>query len=68
MNIGYLYDDDIKQIDKVEFNILKNSEIKDISVIKDTNGIVTPDLHENAAPGLVNQAIFYYSKVNLIYK
>ena len=30
MNIGYSYDDDIKQIDKIEFGILGYSEIKQI--------------------------------------
>ena len=50
MNIGYSYDDDIKQIDKIEFGILGNSEIKQISVLRDTNGIVTQDLYENTEP------------------
>ena len=50
MNIGYSYDDDIKQIDKIEFSILGNTEIKKISVLRDSNGIVTQDLYENTEP------------------
>ena len=47
----YTYDNDrIKAICKLEFGILGNNEIKNISALgKDTNGIEIPDLYDGNA-------------------
>ena len=48
----YTYDNDrIKAICKLEFGILGNNEIKNISALgKDTNGIEIPDLYDVLEP------------------
>lgn len=47
----YVYDDKIRPIDKVEFSILGNEEIKRISALRDDpNGIDIPELYDNADP------------------
>lgn len=47
----YSYEDRVKQIDRVEFGILGNSEVKRITALgKDTPGIEVPDLYDNLEP------------------
>lgn len=47
----YVYDEDIRPIDKIEFNILGNEEIKRISALgKNSIGIDNPDLYDNMEP------------------
>lgn len=47
----YLYDEEIRPIDSIEFNILGNKEVQDMSALgKDTNGIDMPDLYDNMEP------------------
>jgi hypothetical protein len=43
MNTGYNYDEDVDQIDRIDFGILPNSEIKRMSVMRDTNGVTTQE-------------------------
>jgi DNA-directed RNA polymerase II subunit RPB1 len=48
---AYLYDEDIRPIDHIEFNILGNKEIKEMSALgKDSIGIDIPDLYDNMEP------------------
>jgi DNA-directed RNA polymerase II subunit RPB1 len=47
----YVYDDEIRPIDEIEFNILGNDEIRKISALgKDYIGIDIPDLYDNMEP------------------
>jgi DNA-directed RNA polymerase II subunit RPB1 len=47
----YSYEDRVKQIDRVEFTILGNEELKKISALgKDNPGIELPDLYDNLEP------------------
>jgi DNA-directed RNA polymerase II subunit RPB1 len=47
----YTYDDDVRPIDRMEFNILGNEEIRKISALeKDSIGIDLPDLYDNMEP------------------
>ena len=47
----YVYDEDIRPIDSIEFNILGNLEILEISALgKDSIGIDIPDLYDNMEP------------------
>ena len=50
MNTGYNYDDDVDQIDRIDFGILPNSEIKRMSVMRDTNGVTTQELYDHNDP------------------
>jgi len=46
-----IYDEKIRPIDKIEFNILGNEEIKKISAFgRDSSGIEIPDLYDNMEP------------------
>jgi DNA-directed RNA polymerase II subunit RPB1 len=53
------YNDKTSLIDKIEFTILGNKEIKNMSVLdKNTPGLVVPDLYDNTEPkkgGLIDQ-------------
>ena len=57
----YSYEDRVKQIDRIEFTILGNEEIKRMSALgKDSPGIVIPDLYDNLEPkvgGLIDQRL-----------
>lgn len=47
----YMYDSKIQSIEKIDFSILSNEEIKEISAIgKNTIGIDIPDLYDNMEP------------------
>lgn len=47
----YIYDEEITPIKSIDFNILGNEEIRQMSALgKDTNGIEIPDLYDNMAP------------------
>ncbi|CAH6421787.1 DNA-directed RNA polymerase subunit RPB1 [uncultured virus] len=47
----YLYDEDIRTIDHIDFNILSNEETKNISALgEDSLGIDIPDLYDNMEP------------------
>lgn len=54
----YIYDESIRPIERIEFNILGNDEIVRISALKsEPNGIEIPDLYDNMEPkrgGLVD--------------
>jgi hypothetical protein len=58
---NYYYDDDIKEIDKIEFDIFGNEEVKEKSVLsKDSLGIDIPDLYDNLEPkqgGLIDAGV-----------
>ena len=60
MNTGYYYDEDVDQIDKIEFGILPNSEIKKISVLRNSTGVTTQELydHNNAKKNGLNDPRF----------
>jgi len=46
-----LYDEKIRPIDRIEFNIWNNNEIKSISALgKDSSGLEIPDLYDNMEP------------------
>jgi DNA-directed RNA polymerase II subunit RPB1 len=47
MDTNYVHDDAIRRINKVDFDILGNDEIKNISAVKQSQGIDIPDLYEN---------------------
>jgi DNA-directed RNA polymerase II subunit RPB1 len=48
---AYSYDNSIKQIDRIDFDILPNHEIKERSALgRDTAGIEVPDLHVDGEP------------------
>ena len=49
-NTNYVIDDSVKQIAKIDFDILGNDEIKNMSAVKKTQGIDIPDLYENLEP------------------
>ena len=55
---GYKYDEDLHHINKIQFSVFTNDDIKDYSsVMKDTNGINLPESYENSEPkrgGLVD--------------
>jgi DNA-directed RNA polymerase II subunit RPB1 len=60
MTDTYTYDYQTRQIDKIEFNILGNDEVKNMSVIKDINGIVKSESYANGEPvigGLVDRRL-----------
>lgn len=47
----YTYNDKNRPIERIEFNILKNDEIRAISAVgKDTDGIQNPDLYDGLEP------------------
>lgn len=46
----YTYDSSIMQIDRIEFGILGNDEIKRMSVIKEPSGISKPESYNNFEP------------------
>lgn len=47
----YVYNENIRPIDHIEFNVLGNDEVKRISALgKDTMGIDIPDLYDNMEP------------------
>ena len=47
----YTYDDKTRPIDHIEFSVLRNDEIKEISALgKDTVGVTIPDLYDNLEP------------------
>lgn len=47
----YSYDSSIRQIERIDFDILSNAEIKDRSVLgKESAGIEAPELYENNDP------------------
>ena len=46
-----IYDENIRPIDRIEFNIWRNEEIKKISALgKDSSGIEIPELYDNMEP------------------
>lgn len=58
---AYSYDNTIKQIERIEFDILGNREIKERSALgKDTSGTEVPDLHIDGEPkkgGLIDSRL-----------
>jgi len=47
----YVYDEDIRPIERIDFTIWKNEDIQDASVLtKDSDGIVGAELYENQEP------------------
>lgn len=58
MNI-HRYNEKTSSIDRIDFTILGNREIKNMSVLgKDTPGLIVPDLYDNTEPkkgGLIDQ-------------
>jgi DNA-directed RNA polymerase II subunit RPB1 len=57
----YSYEERVKQIDHIEFNMIPNEEWKRLSCLgKDSPGIVIPDLYDNLEPkigGLIDQRL-----------
>jgi DNA-directed RNA polymerase II subunit RPB1 len=56
---AHRYNEKTSSIDRIDFTILGNKEIKKMSVLgKDTSGLVVPDLYDNTEPkkgGLIDQ-------------
>ena len=51
METSILYDENVRPIDSIEFNILGHPEIRKITALdKDSVGVDIPDLYENQEP------------------
>lgn len=57
----YAYDEEIRPIDKIEFSVLSNETVRQMSALgKDTVGIDIPDLYDNMEPkrgGLIDSRL-----------